>query len=115
GTIQGYGTSLLNFNGSVAVAGNFSIAGEQSADQVAWWDGASWKSMGRFTLSGQPGGAVMLLADLNGSLVVGGSFDDGNGSPANCVARWNGASWEDLGPPKGKECLSVDVLDGQLV
>ncbi len=61
------------------------------------WNGTSWLSLGN-GLAGLNSRAFQ-LAVYNGSLIMGGSFSKNNfpGDPANFIAKWNGASWEDIG------------------
>ena len=41
--------------------------------------------------------AVRALTVYNGELIAGGSFTSAGGVDANCIARWDGSSWQPLG------------------
>jgi hypothetical protein len=81
------------------VGGNYELAGNLVARNIARWDGTHWS-----TVNGGTQGEVDSLAtfdDGSGSaLYVGGSFikvgPDGT-VPANAIAKWNGVSWSALG------------------
>jgi hypothetical protein len=87
----------------LVLGGDFSIAGDRTAQCVAAFDPATgtWSSLG----SGISGAVVSglrpivrsLLARANGDLVVGGWFTTAGGAPASCLARWNGSTWSPLG------------------
>jgi trimeric autotransporter adhesin len=84
----------------LAVAGSFSVAGNQAVRSIATYDpvNAAWSRVG----SGQgPQGGYSTLYALaampNGDLVVGGSFSSFDGVPAESVARWNGSTWSPVG------------------
>ncbi|HMS09720.1 MAG TPA: hypothetical protein PKE66_09565, partial [Pyrinomonadaceae bacterium] len=64
---------------------------------VARWTGSSWVELGS-GIEGPSGGIPISMAlSSNGDLIVGGNFTSAGGSPANYIARWNGASWLTLG------------------
>jgi hypothetical protein len=64
---------------------------------LARWNGSSWSDVG----GGLAGGDVYGLAvydDGSGpSLFAAGAFTSAGGTPANCVAKWNGAQWSAIG------------------
>jgi hypothetical protein len=85
----------------VIAGGNMSItgAGGMESHSIARWDGAGWRPMGD--------GLAMGLTDTCGGVRDLAVFDDGGGAalyasglfhvPAGGLARWNGASWDDVG------------------
>ncbi|MFK7739587.1 MAG: hypothetical protein AB8H80_04620 [Planctomycetota bacterium] len=77
-------------DGRLVVGGDFDIAGNVAANNIAIWDGLSWAPLG----PGSAGAVTTLLAMPNGDVVVDGFF---NGPPAYRLARWDGASWQQLG------------------
>jgi trimeric autotransporter adhesin len=62
--------AMTQYQGSLVVAGAFTIAGDAASQPVALWNGAQW-----LQLQSQPNGPVNCLATCNGSLVAGGGFD----------------------------------------
>lgn len=83
------------------VAGNYlDLAGNPDLDHIARWDGTTYTAVG-----GTISGAVPLIvldlqvADLGSGpeLYAAGRFLNIGGTPANNIAKWNGASWEALG------------------
>lgn len=79
-------------------AGNFNNAGNASARSIARWNGSTWSPLGAGVI-----GDVRALAvydDMSGSgpsLYVGGAFTTAGGAPASNIAKWDGASWSQLG------------------
>ena len=52
-----------------------------------------WTNIG----SGMSDGAVAALAFDGTNLYAGGTFTNAEGMPVNCVAKWNGTNWTNLG------------------
>jgi hypothetical protein len=84
----------------VYVGGNFTNAGNvPGADYVAKWNGTTWSGL----LSGTVGinsPAVVTTIALSGTdVLVGGFFSNAGGvTGANSIARWNGSTWNAVGP-----------------
>lgn len=80
-------------NGDIYVGGNFSVAGNTAAANIAKWNGTTWSVLG--------GGVAGQVSDLaiasNGDLYVAGRFAMAGGVAVGNVARWNGATWTALG------------------
>lgn len=83
--------AILEWNGSMYVAGGFDTAGGIRVNNIAKWDGSSWSALG----NGIHGG-LFCLAQWNGNLYAAGEFDSAGGIPARNVAKWNGVSWSAL-------------------
>jgi hypothetical protein len=84
------------------VGGEFSIAGDATANRIAKWDGSSWSSLGTGTANGMNSIVVALTEFDDGSgegpaLYAAGNFTTAGGVPANRIAKWDGASWSSLG------------------
>jgi hypothetical protein len=81
------------------VGGGFQAAGGQLAFSVARWDGEAWSAVG----PGFRDGLVFSLAvfdDGRGegpALYAGGSFETSGGKPVRGIAKWDGASWSEVG------------------
>jgi hypothetical protein len=89
-------------DGSVYAAGSFTAAGVVAANRIARWDGFQWHPLG----SGITGVTFSdcssaLAVGPDGSLYVGGCFNEIGGVAANGIARWDGAQWHALGSGMG--------------
>ncbi len=103
-------------------------AGGVPANGVARWDGFAWSALGSGLTHIIPTSAGKAwdfdVYDDDGSgprkagLYVIGSFDFAGGVPATNIARWDGSTWESLGPPGSglggspNESLAVFDADG---
>jgi hypothetical protein len=93
--IAGAGTNLY-------VGGDFKVAGDQYANHIACWDGASWHALGPGIWNGVQygsgtGGYVKALLAVANDLYVGGWFTNAGGIPAAGIAKWDGTQWSALG------------------
>lgn len=86
---------------------------------VAAWDGATWAILGD-----SMNGPVTALAVFAGDLYAGGWFTSAGGTPAGCIARWNGTAWQNVGngvtdfvinPANPPRVLALRVNGGLLV
>jgi hypothetical protein len=114
--------ALTVFDGKLIVGGYFTMAGGDSANLVAAWDGASWSAIG----SGMPEGRIVSLGTVlsliihDGKLIAGGFFGLPSSDTASLVAAWDGISWSSLmaGRP-GRESVdfvtTLAVFDNKLV
>jgi len=100
-----YHESCINvmgiYNGNLFAGGNFGMAGNVLASNVAQWNGISWDSAGMGVLP-QPGTSSGVYAEVvyNGNLYVGGAFTN-NGVYKNNIAQWNGIKWDSVGSGTG--------------
>ncbi|MFU8829094.1 MAG: GC-type dockerin domain-anchored protein [Phycisphaerales bacterium] len=80
--------------------GFFNLAGGQTANSVASWDGTLWSGLSGSGGIGVSGGGVASLAVYDeGSgtnLYVGGNFQNAGNVEANGIARWDGSNWSAL-------------------
>ncbi|WP_438422332.1 PQQ-dependent sugar dehydrogenase [Aquimarina macrocephali] len=82
-------------NGNIYHGGNFSKAGNISANNIAVWNkNTGWSTLG----SGANGSINTLKIASNGNLYAGGVFTKIGGINANNIAVWNGSQWSALGP-----------------
>ena len=80
--------------------GSFTMAGSVAANHTAKWNGSSWVPLGSgMSVSAFPFvGALTVFDDGGGpALYAGGGFATAGGLTANNIARWDGASWTQLG------------------
>ena len=106
-TLRASVAALAVFNGTLAVGGAFSTAGDVSARNVAVWDGAIWSALGNGLNDD-----VAALIEFDGSLVAGGYFSTLGGS---YIAQWDGAEWAVMGDGfVGGEVLSLVIYDDDL-
>ncbi len=79
------------------VGGAFTHAGRLEAPGIAYWNGDTWAAVG----GGVNGTVYALLVGIDGTLYVGGDFQnarqsDGTGLLAANIAAWDGAVWTAL-------------------
>ena len=85
-------------------AGRFTTAGSTRADRIARFDGDRWSALSGGGIGSSPSNGsetVEALAvhddGLGKQLYAGGRFSTAGGTPAENVARWDGAGWSALG------------------
>jgi hypothetical protein len=94
--------ALAVYDGKLIAGGYFTHAGGDSAVYVASWDGEAWRSMGDGAAEPAPSSAaVQSLAEYNGSLMAGGTFQALGGVPAAYLARWDGGAWSSMDEVRG--------------
>ncbi len=71
------------YNGNLVIGGNFTMAGNISAQNIVLWDGSNWSAIGALRTE------VIALTVYHGQLIAG--LSDGN------IMQWNGASWTSIG------------------
>jgi hypothetical protein len=95
----------------LVVGGNFLAAGDISANNVAYWDGTLWHSLG-WGLNAP----VKALAVLNGVLYAGGEFtNSGGATPLHYFAQWTGSVWQDAGFGTDGPVYSLANLGSELL
>ncbi len=109
--------ALAVWNDRLIAGGEFTHVGGVAANRIAQWDGTAWQSLGSgmtVALEGFPAPGVVCLASFETNLIAGGYFRKAGGGWANCIARWNGASWFALGGTD-LPVLGLAVHDGGLI
>ncbi len=97
--------------GGLYVGGGFSTYNSSTASPaIAYWDGMSWSGLGDgLTLeSGSP--SVQALRYHNGTLYVGGEFDQAGNQSASNIAAWTGRDCTPLSPGVSTYTLYSDNL-----
>src|SRR5262245_49946598 len=85
--------------------------GGSSLDDVVRWNGSSFQNIG----FGRDG-AAWSLAQYNGGIVAGGSFDTAGGIPASHIAfRGAGGAWQALGTGLPGTVNALAVYNGELI
>ncbi len=94
---EGYLTTILVAGTNVYAGGQFQLAGNVPASNVAKWDGTAWSSLGTGSANGV-NATVQALAMVGTTLYVGGNFTQAGSLPILHVAQWDGTTWSSLGP-----------------
>ncbi len=115
--LSGAVLTLARFDGGsgpeLYAGGLFTTVSGQSLGPLLRWTGSQWNE----PQSGVHGGsfavrALCVFDDGNGpALYVAGGFAFAGGAPANCIARWDGASWSPLGGGLDGEVYALAVYD----
>src|ERR1041384_6378560 len=79
--------AIVEYNGYVVMAGNFTSAGGSAADHIAQWNGTAWLPLGA-GLNAE----VYALAVYNGNLIAAGHFTNAGGTGGDRIAKWNGTA-----------------------
>ena len=109
-TLTVWGTKLV-------AAGSFA-----SLQSIAAWDGASWSMVGSGLQLNTAPGSVTGVVSAGADLVAAGNFNRAGATVVSNIARWNGATWSDIGTPQAQEAvgqwlgapLASAILSGQL-
>ncbi len=107
--------SLYNYQNDLIVGGNFTLAGGDTANFIARWDGVSWHPIG-----GGMGGDdyedhwVTALTEYGGDLVAGGFFTTAEGLIVNRIAAWDGDTWRPLTAREGMP-FAIEIDNNQAV
>jgi hypothetical protein len=88
GSVNGLVYALAVSDGTLYVAGDFSLSGAS----IAKWNGSFWSGVGSAM-----NGDVYALAVSGMDVYAGGYFTTAGGSTAKNIAKWNGSSWGPLG------------------
>jgi hypothetical protein len=91
--------ALAVFNGELYAGGDFAQADGNAALRIARWNGANWQDVSGGVTIGIGTATVNAMVAWDGSLIVGGNFDNAGGVGVSHIARWNGTNWSSLGVP----------------
>lgn len=106
----GWVRALARHNNRIYVGGAFGQAGAVLSDNIAAWDGSTWHAVGAGLQGGSYGAIVWDLEVYNGSLYVGGSFVQSNGTPLERVARFDGTALQPTGGVDAAEVNPPSVM-----
>lgn len=94
--------------GDLVAGGDFGTFGGESARSIAIRRNGQWSALqqqeGLIGLGGE------VAQEFEGEIYVGGRLHFAGGKPVSCLARWNGAEWNDVGGGvHGGSTLSTQV------
>ena len=105
--ISGAGYCMVEYQGSLYVAGSFRAAGDIAgspitANNLAYWDGSAWHAVGAtpngLTTSGDAAYAHgNRMCVCGGLLYIMGSFNQAGPTPSNFLCCWDGSNFTDSG------------------
>ncbi|MHA7059059.1 PQQ-dependent sugar dehydrogenase [Aquimarina sp. M1] len=84
---------------NVYAGGVFETVNGTTVRNITMWNGITWSALTDATsgVSGTNNEVRSLVYDTNGTLYVGGNFDEAGNNTANRIATWNGTNWATLG------------------
>ncbi len=100
---------------NVFIGGNFSIAGTLPVENIAYWDGANWQTMGYGVDN-----SVNVIATDSSGVYVGGIFTNALNFPGapitvNNIAFWNsGSGWQPLGSGMNNTVAAIAISGGNV-
>ncbi len=99
--------AMCEFTGHLYAAGTFTSADGLPAQNIARWDGQSWRAVGGglTNTSGSP--TVYALVRHNGMLAACGVFDLAGGQPSAYVGAWDGSAWIPIGAGLGPRQIGI--------
>lgn len=99
------------------VAGQFAVARNISALNIAAWDGARWHSFGEglFVDDNNPWVGIQALHVHRGELYAGGDFTASGERSVPHVARWDGRDWQPLGAGVNARVQALASFRGDLI
>lgn len=83
------------WDGKLVVVGDFWNVQQPcvGCNGVAVWDGVSWSPLGTGVNND-----VLSCTVWNNELVIAGDFTQADGTPCARIVKWNGVTWESVGP-----------------
>lgn len=106
--LDGPVSQIVPFGDELIVSGQFQTAGGLIVNGIASWNGQRWRRFGN-----QPSPAA--LAIFQGALVGALPAQNPVGSSVYVVVRWNGVSWDELGPGMEQPISALVDFNGVLV
>lgn len=101
--------AMTSFNGKLIVGGQFTVAGDKIANNIAAWNGSSWSTLGTGVNN-----SVRALTVFDGDLIVGGLFTEAGGITTNNIAAWDGSTWSPIGTGLNGHVFALTVYDSNL-
>lgn len=94
----------------LVAGGQFKNSGNSAINNIAEWDGISWKNIGAGL-----NGNVYALTSFFGNLIAGGNFSLTENGPKVNVAYWNGTNWQVLGAGLSASVYGLTVYNSRIV
>ncbi len=113
--VNGKISSAVVYNGSLIIAGQFSVAGNIMAKNIAAWNGSTWASLGEGLDGNVYDFAVSELFVYDNKLIATGWFTASGTTPLKYIAAWDGSSWSALGGGLSRPATALAVYNGRLV
>jgi trimeric autotransporter adhesin len=100
-------------SGNLYVGGEIISAGGIPVNNLAMWDGATWRDLsGGITRTSGTARIYALGVDGNDHLVVGGFFDQAGGVSASNLAVWTGSNWQGVGGGVNGSVMAIKMVSG---
>lgn len=106
--VNGTVYAIEKLGNKIYVAGNFNAAGDQFANNVAYWDGSSWHGMGCIY------GTIYDLVVYKNELYACGDFDVCAALSDVNFAKWDGTHWQQMPGLYGR-VNTMEVMGDDLV
>ena len=106
--LDGPVSQIVPLGDELIVSGLFQTAGGEAVNGIASWNGQRWRRFGN-----QPSPAALAL--FQGALVGALPAQNPVGSSVYVVVRWNGVSWDELGPGMEQPISALVDFNGVLV
>jgi len=98
----------------VYAGGRFTIAGGVTVNGLGKWNGTNWSALGNgFGFNSYSGGVFNIVSSGN-NIYAGGMFTVAEGSPADYLAKWDGANWSSLGSGVDLDIYAIGVSGNDL-
>lgn len=97
--------ALATYGNNLYIGGTFATAGGITVNNIAYWDGTSFHSMG----SGTNNTVRTLKVDAAGNVYAGGNFTICGGTTVNRIAKWNGSSWSAMASGVNQFVTSIGI------
>jgi trimeric autotransporter adhesin len=100
-------------SGNIYVGGEIIAAGGVPVNNLAMWDGTTWRDVGGgITITAGTARVSALAVDADNNLIVGGFFTHAGGTAANNLAVWNGSFWQEVGGGVNGSVQAIKVVSG---
>lgn len=110
--VNGQVYAISNISNNLYVGGAFTLAGNNLANNIAMWNGATWSALG--TNTNGVNNTVYAMNSFNNELYAGGAFTSAGGNPASKIAKWDGSLWSALGSGMDDIVYAITNFDDAL-
>ena len=97
----------------LVVGGQFTLAGNVTANAIAAWDGHAWRAIGDGIKSNSLPPSILALAVYQGVLYAGGSFS--TPESVRNLAKFNGTAWVAAAEDPSTSVIALCVHQGELI